>query len=181
MKNNNRKQLILVRHADAIDAIDFEGTDYDRPLSPEWKTSMATLIRYLRLIWLHPDHILSSSAVRTRETASVIVDLFCNCNVEFIDDLYFGNNAKKRDGNKSYRKAIRSISETHNSLMLVWHNDEISEFARYLTGDQVPSMKKWSLVVLSLPSDMKWKDIGGPDLSMLYYLTPQFIKLESIN
>ena len=50
MNTSSRKQLILVRHADAIDAVDFDGIDYDRPLSPEGKASMATMIRYLRLI-----------------------------------------------------------------------------------------------------------------------------------
>lgn len=64
--------------------------------------------------------------------------------------------------------------------MLVGHNDEITEFAQYLTGECMPSMKKGSIAVFSLPNKTKWKEIGQGELTLLYYLTPQFLQLESL-
>ncbi len=33
--NTKKKQLILVRHAHALESSDFDGIDFDRPLSPK--------------------------------------------------------------------------------------------------------------------------------------------------
>lgn len=176
----NKKQLILVRHAQAIDASEFTGSDFDRPLTAHWRKHNTVIARYLRLIWIRPDTIISSSAIRTRETAGIISTEFNIDGVELVDGLYFGNNPKKRNGNQSYLKAIQSVSKDTEILMLVGHNDEITEFAQYLTGEGMPSMKKGSIAVFSLPNKTKWKEIGQGELTLLYYLTPQFLQLESL-
>lgn len=176
----NKKQLILVRHAQAIDASEFTGSDFDRPLTSQWRKHSTIIARYLRLIWIRPDTIISSSAIRTRETAGIISTEFNIDGVELVDDLYFGNNPKKRNGNQSYLKAIQSVSKDTEILMLVGHNDEITEFAQYLTGEGMPSMKKGSIAVFSLPNKTKWKEIEQGELTLLYYLTPQFLQLESL-
>jgi phosphohistidine phosphatase SixA len=101
-------------------------------------------------------------------------------NIELIKDLYFGNKWKERDGNQVHLKLIKKTTNDTDILMLVWHNDDIAEFARYLSNDGVPSLKKWALVVLSFPSDYSWDDIVPGELSLLYYITPQFLKLEAL-
>jgi hypothetical protein len=41
-------------------------------------------------------------------------------------------------------------------------------------------MKKGSVIVLSVPENMEWKDITLGSLKFVYYLTPQFLSLESL-
>lgn len=64
--------------------------------------------------------------------------------------------------------------------MLVGHNDDLTKFAQYLTGDGIPSMKKGSIVVLSVPEELEWKNIQKGNLSMVYYLTPHFLRMEEL-
>lgn len=45
-----RKQIILVRHAKAVELIDFHGLDFHRPLTEKGEFSAKIIARYLRLI-----------------------------------------------------------------------------------------------------------------------------------
>lgn len=178
--NTKKKQLILVRHAHALESSDFDGIDFDRPLSDKWREYATIMTRYLRLIGVRPDCVIASPSVRTRETAEIICEQYKIAHVELLDDLYIGSNPKTRDANQIHIDLIQHTSSETDILMLVGHNDDITEFARYLSDDGVPSMKKWSLVVLSLPATMSWDQITPGELSVLYYLTPQFLKLEEL-
>jgi phosphohistidine phosphatase len=178
--NTKKKQIILVRHAHALESEEFEGTDFDRPLSDKWREYALIMTRYLRLIGVRPDCVIASPSIRTRETAEIMCEQYKIAHINFIEDLYIGHEPKTRDGTQIHMKLIKQTTADTDILMLVGHNDDITKFARHLCNDGVPSMKKWSLVVLSLPTDMNWDTITAGELSILYYLTPQFLKLEEL-
>jgi phosphohistidine phosphatase len=67
--NIKKKQIILVRHAKSLELSEFKGMDYDRPLTENGKNSLAIVAKYLRLIGVKPDKIVSSPSRRTSETA----------------------------------------------------------------------------------------------------------------
>ncbi len=48
--NAKKKQIILVRHAKALELSEFAGMDFDRPLSERGENSLRIIARYLRLI-----------------------------------------------------------------------------------------------------------------------------------
>jgi phosphohistidine phosphatase SixA len=100
--------------------------------------------------------------------------------VEYLDALYNGWSAGKRDAEAIHLALIQKTKKDATILMIVWHNDDLTNVARYLTGDGVPSMKKWSVAVLSVPDDLEWKDVQKETLSFVYYLTPQFLRLEEL-
>ncbi len=176
--NTKKKQIILVRHAHTVDSNEFNGLDFDRPLSEKWREYSIIMTRYLRLIGVRPDLVIASPSIRTRETAEIMCEQYKIAHINFLDDLYIGHEEKTRDGNQIHMKRIKQTAIETDILMLVGHNDDITKFARHLCNDGVPSMKKWSLVVLSLPTEMNWDSIVPGDLSIVYYLTPQFLKLE---
>jgi phosphohistidine phosphatase SixA len=64
--------------------------------------------------------------------------------------------------------------------MIVGHNPDLTLVAQSLSWDDTPSMKKGSVIVLSVPESMEWKDITLGSLKFVYYLTPQFLCLESL-
>lgn len=64
--------------------------------------------------------------------------------------------------------------------MIVGHNDDLTNFAQYLSGDGVPSMKKGAIAVLAVPDGVEWKNVTPGTLSLVYYLTPQFIRMEEL-
>lgn len=177
-----RKQLILVRHANTLTHDEFDGADFDLPLSEKWKDSVTIVSRYLRLIGLKPEMIIASPSKRTKETALLMSREFNISNVDFVDNLYNRlHHADARDSLKTLLDLIRQTPESTKVLMLVGHNDDILPVAQHLTDEWIPTMKKWSLVVLSLPEEADWKDASVGDLSMVYYLTPQFLKLEALS
>lgn len=48
--NTKKKQIILVRHARAVEREDWAGSDYDRPLTEDGEQSNQIVANYLRLI-----------------------------------------------------------------------------------------------------------------------------------
>ncbi len=100
------------------------------------------MTRYLRLIGVKPDCVISSPSIRTRETAEIMCEQYKIAHVGFMDDLYIGYQSKNRDGNQIHMKRIKQTDPSVDILMLVGHNDDITKFARYLSDDGVPSMKK---------------------------------------
>ncbi len=181
MNNTSKqKQLILVRHAHALDGVDFFGADHDIPLSPKGRECATVVTKYLRLVGITPDAVVSSSALRTRETAGIIAQEYGITAIRHADDLYVGSDPKTRSANYSYLGAIQQTNPDVETLVIVGHNDEITDFARYISGDGMPSMKRGSLVILSIPSSMSWNNIVPGHLSILYYLTPQFLRLEDL-
>ena len=177
---SKQKQLILVRHAHALEGVDFFGSDHDVPLSPKGREYATIMTRYLRLAGITPNAIVSSSALRTRETAAIMAQEYTITDIKYADDLYVGKNPKTRHANHIYLGAIQQTNPDVDTLVIVGHNDEITEFARYISSDGMPSMKKGSLVILTIPPDMSWNNIVPGHLSILYYLTPQFLQLEDL-
>ncbi len=68
----DKKQIILVRHAHALEVDEFDGRDFDRPLSDKGREHATIMTRYLRLIGIRPDTVIASPALRTRETAEIM-------------------------------------------------------------------------------------------------------------
>lgn len=176
-----KKQIILVRHAKAIELTEFDGKDFDRPLTEKGISSNRIVAKYLRLIGIRPDRIIASPSVRTRSTAVDLAEQYKIPKIDFYDELYNGaNGSPNRDSDSLHLKIIQKTKPESRVVMLVWHNDDLTNFARFLTGDGVPSMKKGSIVVLSVPEDLEWKNIDKNKLSLVYYLTPHFLRMEEL-
>ena len=62
--------------------------------------------------------------------------------VEYMNDLYNGGSVGKRDSDSIHLSLVQKTKKDATVLMIVGHNDDLTNFARYLTGDGVPSMKK---------------------------------------
>jgi phosphohistidine phosphatase len=70
--NTKRKQIILVRHGKTLDFSEFNGMDFDLPLSERGKNSLSIVAKYLRLIGVKPDKLISSPSRRTLQTAEIL-------------------------------------------------------------------------------------------------------------
>ena len=178
--NTKKKQIILVRHAKALEMDEFTWMDFDRPLSEKWQNSLRIIAKYLRLIGVKPDKIVASPSKRTQQTAEGMREQFSQLKVEYINELYNGWSVGKRDSDAIHLALVQKTKKDATILMIVGHNDDLTNFARYLSGDGVPSMKKWSVVVLSVPDEIEWRDVKRNTLSLVYYLTPQFLRLEEL-
>lgn len=178
--STKRKQIILVRHAKALELSEFSGTDFERPLSDKGQSSSKIVAKYLRLIGVRPDKIIASPAVRTKQTAESIASQYGIDKIDFLESLYNGNQNPSRDANLIHLVVVKNTKKSADILMIVGHNDDLTNFARYLSADGVPSMKKWAIAVLAVPGWVDWKNIVPGTLSLVYYLTPQFLRMEEL-
>lgn len=181
LRNTKKKQIIFIRHAKAFDVALWKGIDFDRPLIPAWEKSNIVMANYLRLIGLRPDKIVSSPDLRAKSTAVVMANKLWVEHIEYHDSLYSKQSSVMRDPFEEHFKIIKRTLKSCRTLMIVGHNPDLTLVAQSLSGDDTPSMKKGSVIVLSVPDSMEWKDISLGSLKFVYYLTPQFLSLEELD
>lgn len=140
--NLKKKQIILVRHAKAVERTEWEGTDFDRPLTSAGENSNKIVANYLRLIGVKPDRIVASPSARTKGTAVDLAKKFSIDKVEYIQDLYNENVSPTRNAMDIHMNIARKTKKDCNVLVIVGHNSDLSDFAAMLSGESVPSMKK---------------------------------------
>lgn len=118
------KRLILMRHAKS----DWTGgamNDHDRPLNPRGRKAAAALGTWLKDKNLIPDQVLSSSAIRTRETF-VRLNLPEPIPSTFTRDLYLASD-------QSILTSLRQATGT--TVLMLGHNPGIGSFAEEILGD----------------------------------------------
>ncbi len=120
--------LFLLRHGKATKNQD-DIADFTRALNKQGTAQVNQVGYILREKGVKIDHMLVSSATRTTETAE-IVNHYLNCkNIQFEKDFYLADCA-------AILKLINQWGQG-SSLLYVGHNNGISDFAAYLTGQPV--------------------------------------------
>jgi phosphohistidine phosphatase len=76
--NTRKKQIILIRHAKALELDEFDGDDFSRPLHERGASSAKIIARYLRLIGVHPDRVYASPSARTLQSAEILSNEYRN-------------------------------------------------------------------------------------------------------
>jgi len=119
--------LLILRHAKAEQG---EGqSDKERALNKRGRRA-ATRVGELLTDRL-PDKILSSSALRTRETVEGLIKAAAYFGpIEFMDALYLAEPA-------AYLKAVRERGGDAKRLLLVGHNPGLEDLVNQLTGERV--------------------------------------------
>lgn len=123
MANHMNKILILMRHAEAINAT-IEMEDFNRPLS---KHGIAQATKQTRNFNMQPELVVVSTALRTMQTFEIFNQAHPTPKVQFLPNLYLCNMLELQ----------RIIAETSNeitTLMVIAHNPSLHEFAYYLSA-----------------------------------------------
>ena len=121
------KILYLLRHANAAPATPPAMSDYDRSLSGLGVMQARTLGHYMHANRLVPDFVHCSAALRTTQTARMIMTALFGNTAEAV-----ANNFDKELYNAPDDKilaAIHGTSPDHRTLMLVAHNPGVAELA----------------------------------------------------
>jgi len=121
------KKLYIVRHA--LKENEKAGQDdYDRPLSQEGITDAKEMADVLSKKGIHPDLIVSSPAIRTRQTSEIFADaLNYNKNIMYNEVLYMAY----------VNELVETITytfDTVDTMILVAHNPSLTALALTLVG-----------------------------------------------
>lgn len=120
--------LYLVRHA-KTEKTATSGKDFDRELAEKGRLQAEILNDYLKEFDFKNVDIWCSDAMRTKQTLSFIDTHFSSSNIEFKNELYLASS-----------KAIRELiwnSKSKRDLLIIGHNEGISEGASYFIGHDV--------------------------------------------
>jgi phosphohistidine phosphatase len=119
-------KVFLVRHAEAVEAELFDGSDEDRPLTAEGRRTARETGRWLRRYAGTPDRIFSSRARRAVETARRIAKVCGTAEPEIRSELNPGCTAAAFG---RFLKGIRG-----KRIVVVGHEPDISRAVAALVG-----------------------------------------------
>ena len=141
--------LYLLRHGKAANPDNYD-KDYDRPLNKKGIVQINQIGYKLQHQQNQPEQLISSSAVRTKQTAQIANHYLGIKDVAYHDDLYLTSN-------EIILKKIQSEGKA-TSLLYVGHNFGISDIASYL-ADDVYQMSTGMLIHFAIDVH-HWKEIG---------------------
>jgi len=137
------RTLLILRHGKATN--DDPGLDRDRPLTKRGKREAEQMGQRLADNDLVPDRIISSSALRARDTARrVAAESGFRGAIDELDELYLAEP-------ESYIMAVKRLAaEGAERVLLVGHNPGLEALALLLTGEPT-SLPTAGLIVCALP------------------------------
>jgi phosphohistidine phosphatase len=135
------KSLLLLRHAKSGNLVPGLN-DFDRMLTDGGRKAAELVGAYMSSHKLHPDLVMSSPAVRARETAEIVL----RASNKRIDPQYDRRIYEATAQN--LLDVIHDVEKRRKQILLVGHNPSLEELLGLLTGVQQP-MGTASLAKLS--------------------------------
>lgn len=150
------RKLILLRHGESADK-QIGQSDFDRTLTERGHHSITQLGLFLMSEEIIPDFILSSGAIRTKQTTQAMLEVLSVSSSAIIFDmeLYLGFDLH-------YRDSILKICDHVNSLLVVGHNPSISSLTGIITGQHSKALLPGQAAYIELDlNDEKIKRLKG--------------------
>jgi phosphohistidine phosphatase len=144
-------RLSLVRHAQADDPVSNQ-PDWDRPLTRRGLLGAKEMARRMKVAKHKPHLILSSPAIRARQTAEIFAKCFAGVQLRFLETLYLADP-------KQLLAAIRDNGDTATHLLIVAHNPGITEFADQLSQERSIDAMPTGAMVTAEFSLNAWQDL----------------------
>jgi phosphohistidine phosphatase len=146
------KILLLLRHAKSSWKDERLG-DFDRPLNERGKKAAQAIGRYIRKQKMMPDLVLSSPAVRARETTGIITTT-----AKLTAEIRYDQRIYEADPLRLVH-IISQIEDNFGSVLLVGHNPGIEELLGLLTGAS-QHMPTGALAKIRLEGADDWSEIS---------------------
>ena len=164
------KQLFLLRHAKSSWE-DPELADHDRPLAPRGRRAAKLIAEHLRRQAVAPELVLSSSAVRTRETLESIAPVLGeDVSVQIEDELYAASE-------QVLLERVRAVEDGVESLLLIGHNPGVEQLALLLagSGEKVAALeRKYPTGALAtLEFSGPWRELAAGTAELTDFVTPK--------
>ena len=144
------KTLLIMRHAKSSWK-EQELPDHDRPLKKRGRKDINNMAKILKKKTLVPDLILSSTAVRAKDTANLMAEkMNFKGDIEFVENFYMAEP-------ETYIQKIASVPAKIETLMIVGHNPGLEGLVMTL-GEKITSLPTGSIAKIYLFID-KWSEL----------------------
>ncbi len=162
------KTLLLMRHAKS--SWKQAGlSDWERPLNKRGKSDAP---RMGELLWeesLVPELIVSSDALRARQTAEAVAEAAgYEGEVIYLADLYHGTFAE-------YLGTLASVADEEQVVMVIGHNPDLQEVLEMLSGQMEP-MPTGAIAHLKLAIE-RWSELrDNTEAELLHIWRPRELR-----
>lgn len=166
------KVLFVVRHAKA-DKAPIYPTDFERPLEPRGMSDARAMGRYLaEEKHLNPDLLISSPALRARETAVLIAEQlhYPEAKIRFESSMYASSPSE-------LKSIVRETEDSAETVMIFGHNPEFTEFAERLSGVYFDNIVTCGVCCIAFDTDL-WSDIDWGKGKLHWYEYPKIVRKE---
>jgi len=158
------KTLYLLRHAKSSWK-DETLPDIERPLNGRGRKASKTVGGFLKKEKIIPDLVLSSSAIRARQTTDIVLGAAkLSTDLRFDERLY-------EAGAQRLLEVVRQIEKSKKTVLLVGHNPGFEEFLELLTG-AVETMSTGTLSKVVLKAS-DWAGVKNKDGTLEWILKPK--------
>lgn len=159
------KTVLLMRHAKAIEG-DGQMPDRERPLAARGLDDAPKMGKAIQERGIVPDTILSSAAMRTRQTTEAVVQAAgFAAEPQFLASLY----------GASYEKVaeiLRGLPDEYESVLVVGHNPTTTELVMGLSGIGNAEMPTAAVACITF-AIAQWEDIEDDGGKLEWLLTPK--------
>lgn len=168
----NHKRLIVLRHGKAAYP---PVPDHERPLAQRGKIEAPAAGRWLIEHDFYPDAIITSDAVRTRQTTTWVINEFGDkAPTPYLDSRLYMTSATQ------VLSVINETEEQVRTLMLVGHMPWVQELGMRLASvdsdenavinmaERYPTL---GLMVFDIPGE--WASLDGRDATMTHFVVPR--------
>lgn len=159
------KTLVLCRHAKS----DWPGgvADIQRPLKERGITDAGRQGALLASQGFRPDLIISSPAVRARQTAEIVArQLGYQAPIETVRSVYFGDDTDLID-------MIPSLSPAAQTVMIFGHNPTMEDSITRLLGAEVPFQMPTCGMACLESIQYDWTNFRGRNIHLRWFLVPR--------
>jgi phosphohistidine phosphatase len=162
------KNLLIMRHAKSDYPPDV-AEDFDRPLNRRGRRDLPRMASLLTSYESVPDRIVSSAALRARETASGVGDSLGlpPSHLAFEESLYLA-------APEDLFLCVSRIDNEVGALMVIAHNPGLEEWISRLCGASV-RLPTAAIAALAIEAD-KWSEIGEDCGWLQWLVVPRLLK-----
>ncbi len=166
------KTLLLVRHAKTEQlSFDSQKSDFERELKPRGFKDSELIAGELIKREAQPDVLISSKAMRAKQTAHHLSELLGINNKDIIfESFLYGSYTASQLINY-----LAQFKDKHQSIMIVGHNPEIAMTAMSLTDSDYLHFPTTGTIAISFDVD-NWSAIKSQQGTVEWLITPKMLK-----
>lgn len=154
--------LILMRHAKTELAYGLK-RDFDRRLTASGERDARRMGEWLKQQGHQIEWVLASPALRARQTTEIICEVLKipADRIEFRDELYHASP-------ETFFEVIRSVADAHCNILIVSHNNGITDFANQLTTTRIDHLQPGSVFAVA-SDETSWSRFEEGKRKFLFY------------
>jgi phosphohistidine phosphatase len=160
--------LYLMRHAQSADKQPGQ-PDKERELTVQGLRDSIKIGAWLHNEKINPDAIVSSTAVRAKSTAGLLLDT-----LKLIPEIMQLNDELYDASVRTFLQELTQLEDSLNRVLCVGHNPTISYLAECLTKAEIGDLPPGGLVIIQFDT-MLWRKIGEGSGKFIKMITPETV------